>query len=397
MLRRIVRISAPVTFILPAGFAWLFGGCNGRDLTVAKTDPPETPSFGAPDADVGNDAGEREPVSYCPSNKCPAGSTTCPNSRFPCDVNLLSDVDNCGACGSACPATGFNSAYSCINGQCTAQCSAGALDCDGLPDNGCEASVHHDDHCGACNKQCTDPEKPCVVQDVVKQTVGCGCPGGQIVCNGGRCVDATIDDNNCGTCGHACSPTLGGDPAPTNAYYGCGDSACGKLKCQGEFGNCDGDESNGCETSILTPENCGGCGVACAPGQACRLDDYGTPQCMCGAGLTLCDSNCNNGACHGTCVDIVSDRSNCGGCDQACPQAPYANYVCNYGTCVPLCADDHADCNNSVADGCEVNIGSDPRNCGGCGKTCDAVAGQACVAGRCVVEPCATGDAGVAR
>ena len=58
------------------------------------------------------------------------------------------------------------------------------------------------------------------------------------------------------------------------------------------------------------------------------------------------------------------------------------------------CNEGRADCNNSQSDGCEVNIDSDPRNCGACGHVCDAVAGQACVAGRCVVEPCAQ-DAGV--
>jgi hypothetical protein len=68
--------------------------------------------------------------------------------------------------------------------------------------------------------------------------------------------------------------------------------------------------------------------------------------------------------------------------------------VCNYGTCSRHCIDGRADCNGNPSDDCETNIDNDPENCGGCGIVCDAVAGQACVGGRCVVEPC-NSDGGV--
>ena len=239
--------------------------------------------------------------------------------------------------------------------------------------------------------------KPCTQQDLIKPDIACGCPDGKLSCNR-MCVDGKTDDRHCGQFGNACSPTVGGEPAPTSAYYGCGNGECGVLKCKGGFGDCDGVPSNGCETSILTTENCGGCRIACANGQACRVDEYGTPQCMCPPGQTLCEGPCNGGACRGTCVDLVSDKWNCGACGNGChTPAPFATKIWDYGTCVTQCQEDHADCNNSLADGCEVNTASDPRNCGGCGRVCDAVAGQACVAGRCVVEPCAEGDAGVTR
>jgi len=35
------------------------------------------------------------------------------------------------------------------------------------------------------------------------------------------------------------------------------------------FGNCDGNGANGCETSLATVTDCGGCGVRCVAGQAC--------------------------------------------------------------------------------------------------------------------------------
>lgn len=70
--------------------------------------------------------------------------------------------------------------------------------------------------------------------------------------------------------------------------------------------------------------------------------------------------------------------------------------ICLYGECKQICNADRADCNGSSVDGCETSINSDPKNCGGCGVTCDLASGQACVLGHCVVEPCET-DAGVTR
>jgi hypothetical protein len=43
----------------------------------------------------------------------------------------------------------------------------------------------------------------------------------------------------------------------------------GSLVCAKNLGNCDGDPSNGCETSLLAPETCGACGHACGGAAAC--------------------------------------------------------------------------------------------------------------------------------
>ncbi len=394
MIRRIARWSAQLALASTAAFAWL-GGCGVSPTVIAETIEAGTVSFTNADA-ANEDVTAPTQITYCATNKCPAGWTTCPNSRFPCDVNLLRDVDNCGACGNACPASPFFDKFTCNNGVCAVQCNAQnlKLDCDGLPDNGCETNATTNRNCGACGKECTDPAMPCVHLPGPGNVFQCGCPAGTNLCNG-FCQDKD-DDKHCGACNNKCDPTGDGGPLPANAYYGCAKEQCGALKCKGRYGNCDGLDENGCETSLDTNENCGACGNACPGGQACRIGPDQKARCMCPPGLTFCASGMSGSLEKGKCVDVATDQQNCGACDVVCAvnyNTPTTVTACKYGTCVAVCNEGLADCNNSNIDGCEVNTNSDPRNCGGCGVLCDAVAGQACVAGRCVVEPCSV-DAG---
>jgi hypothetical protein len=197
--------------------------------------------------------------------------------------------------------------YECVEGQCVLACQGlpPALDCDGLPDNGCEIKGVNNDHCGACGVKCTDPNKPCIARSPLGDSdMGCGCKGDQLFCptNYPPCVDGKNDDNNCGACGNTCDPNGDGGAPHSTMYYGCYAGECGHLKCMPNVANCDGDEGNGCETDIFTKENCGGCGLACAAGQECRLDSFGTPSCMCPAGETFCPQFCFNGLCMGGCL-----------------------------------------------------------------------------------------------
>ncbi|OJY23773.1 MAG: hypothetical protein BGO98_17675 [Myxococcales bacterium 68-20] len=385
--------------IATLALAW---GCTRSDERLGlEIGRPPSAQFGGVDA--GPDAepsATRELVSYCPSNKCPPGFTTCPTSRFPCDVNLRLDVNNCGACGSACPTgTGFET-FTCLDGACAMQCRSTSdverFDCDGLADNGCETSSYDNNHCGACGNKCTDPAKPCAIQGPVGTNAGvaCGCPDGMLSCGTTRCRDLQNRDTDCGACGNRCDPTGNGAPSYPNAYYGCMAGACGALKCNANLANCDNDLSNGCETSILTNDNCGACGIVCPDGQACRLDWEQRPTCMCPPGLTFCPLSCAGDLCKGECIDLRSDADNCGACGVVCStNLAGTRKTCDYGACAMRCNEGRADCNHSQVDGCEVDTASDPRNCGACGHTCDAVAGQACVNGLCVVEPCAPPDA----
>jgi len=159
-------------------------GCNPTDarlaVEVANAPPPSLVAV----EEAGADA-EGGLISYCPSNECPFGYRTCKNSHFLCDVNLLTDNDNCGECGVTCPSTTYNGGhtlevYSCVDGRCALACGAysGFADCNGIADDGCETSLATNDNCGACGVQCADPSKPCV-KDPAGLTYACGCPGGR--------------------------------------------------------------------------------------------------------------------------------------------------------------------------------------------------------------------------
>lgn len=396
-MQRSIALTSAFVFVPLVPLAWLFGGC-GDGVVIGEFEQPGVSPFTTLDGGDASDATEEGLVTYCPSNTCPHGFTTCAESRFPCDVNLLSDRNNCGACGVACPAPTFRETYECIEGRCVAQCDARprTLDCDGLVDNGCEVDPTTNDDCGACGNKCLDPAKPCVDLSLVGDAQ-CGCNGDDLYCPHAfpACVDAKTNDSNCGGCDVVCDPAGDSNELPDFTYAGCVDGHCGMPKCLEQHGDCDHDLSNGCETSFFSDDSCGGCNNACPAGQHCLADEQGLPVCGCPSGQTYCSFGCFGDFCSGTCVDLTSDKKNCGGCGVSCVDVFETNSfsVCTYGTCTRHCVKGHADCNGNPSDDCEVDTDSDPRNCGGCGKACDLMAGQACVGGQCVVEPCAP-DAG---
>jgi hypothetical protein len=266
--------------------------------------------------------------------------------------------------------------------------------CNNFIEDGCEINISDDPaNCGACGNACAAGVH-CIDGK-------CGCLPPLTDCDG-KCRDTRYDENNCGACRNECgtSPT-DCDPKRPNTDYGCGESACGKVQCKGGFGDCNHDLntaysdkgclSDGCETDLRTDtNNCGSCGVKCAPGQECR-DDGDGPQCLepCAkANLTQCQFGC---------VDLLSDKSNCGMCGNMCP-FPRAHQVssCAKGFCKMECLAGFGDCNGDPSDGCEVDLSRHPANCGSCGHACDADAGagsdggagQPCIEGTCLMVEC---------
>ncbi len=136
------------------------------------------------------------------------------------------------------------------------------------------------------------------------------------------CVRLDSPDTGCG--GLACTACF-----VPNATARCNAAnVCDIAICNSDYRDCDGDSRNGCEVEIRTnPDNCGACGVVC-------------------------------------------------------PSLPHADRACGDVCTLWRCEPGYRDCNDVMADGCEVHAADDPRNCGHCGLSCPV--GFKCRGGRCV-------------
>ena len=86
---------------------------------------------------------------------CNAGFADCDNNyNNGCETNVSTNLVNCGSCGYVCSAP--NATSSCTGGGCTiASCNQGFKDCDQMYADGCEVNISSDVHnCGTCGNQC---------------------------------------------------------------------------------------------------------------------------------------------------------------------------------------------------------------------------------------------------
>ncbi|MBN4050439.1 hypothetical protein JYT28_01690, partial [Desulfobulbus sp. AH-315-M07] len=172
---------------------------------------------------------------------------------------------------------------------------------------------------------------------------GLACVGGTTTCSD-ICVNLNNDPENCGGCGNACEP---GDP--------CIDGVC-PLQCVGGTIRCD----DVCVDLGFDPQHCGACGAACADDEVCSIS-----QCAvdCSGGTTKCGNRC---------VDTELDPANCGACDIACS----AGEVCSTGICAVNCGGGTIQCGSLC-----TNVLFDPENCGACENAC---ASGVCSSASCV-------------
>ncbi|NMB73625.1 MAG: choice-of-anchor D domain-containing protein [Myxococcales bacterium] len=182
---------------------------------------------------------------------------------------------------------------------------------------------------------------------------GAGCPSGFGDCDGNipGCETPLNTNQNCGGCGVPC--------APANANGDCSTGTCQVASCIGLWADCNGQPGDGCETPTNTNQNCGGCSVACAPANATGDCSTGTCQVASCIGLW---GNCNGQPGDG-CETPTNTTTNCGGCGVQCAPA-HATGTCSTGTCqVASCNFQYCNANGSVGDGCEFNLDTNP-SCG---------------------------------
>ncbi len=230
------------------------------------------------------------------------GPGTCCGERC---VDRDTDSQNCGLCGVSCGEATTCQGQSCApypNPGCGGDaglCAAG-LTC--VPQLGCLSTSCS----GLVNgDRCLFGIDPGNLYGIngVEETIG--------ICCGQQCVDPYQDPANFGGCGMS---------APSSASTGC--SVC--IDFSSNF------------------QNCGQCGFACQPGQACvggSCTGSADPPPICaGRNGAFCDPDAGLGStgqllqcCLGLgCHDVASDDSqNCGACGYACPAAT----SCHLGVC----------------------------------------------------------------
>jgi hypothetical protein len=337
----------------------------------------------------------------CPANTvCSAGqcSGDCEPTATKCDqscTNLQTDPYNCGECGKVCVTP------QCVDGSCA--CSATELKCG----SECVDILSNPAHCGKCETQCGTEQlcenKACVCKaaglaacgqacvDLQTEPKHCGacdracgsrevCQSGTCVCApgdtrcSGVCVDLTSNANHCGRCGTVCTPD-----------HICDGSVCQcRLNGTVRFPECPA--GGACADTTTDSANCGGCGIVCPPGSGCIAS-----TCTCNlATHTLCkDLSPTAGPNDKVCVDTKTDWRYCGSCTIACGGA--TNNCCagtctdvrtmtHCGTCGNACAVGSACCGSGVAYAC-ADLSTDAAHCGSCTTACPV--GQICRGGVC--------------
>jgi hypothetical protein len=340
-----------------------------------------------------------------------------------CEEQTETSSTHCGGCFQRCDLPNVAEAL-CVSGQCKVDaeddnggCESGFHDCDGVPENGCEANFETDvDNCGGCNQACSEENG---TAECVLGECRISCKSGFANCNDDARSDGCETDtrssvNDCGGCGeedpkYICKPMEEG----WSPY--CLDKECGSINCEEiapGYGACRGDRR--CDVPLNTVTNCGVCGQIC-------VVTGGTPTCT--------NKRCEIGACdeqrrdcdlvymNGCEVDVTTDKRHCGGCTTA-DESPGTGQDCTAleanealhilatsceGFCkITSCDQGFGDCDGDPMNGCEVNFATDDKHCGACtasdaqpgaGENCDSLwshADGSCVEGACVFEGCDT-------
>jgi len=206
----------------------------------------------------------------CDYSSCVDGFDDCDSNRANgCESDLSSTTENCGYCGSNCnfDTSGVNRAF-CNNSVCDFDvCLPGHIDCDHYRPSGCEY-LEDGYYCGPSCTFCQ-----ATIQNAIPACVS------HSVCSIGTCYTDYGDcdfnpANGCEadtrlppTCGSSCTDCT----IPARHVLGaqCYSGVCDYSYCQNNYGDCDGNRVNGCETPTTTVTHCGNCATACGVTEAC--------------------------------------------------------------------------------------------------------------------------------
>ncbi len=316
----------------------------------------------------------------CEIASCGSNFSDCNGSDADGCETPLGTVMNCARCGDTCNTP--NATPRCNSGRnCVIdRCDDGWMDCNGIPDDGCEVNIDTDANCGGCGNSC-GPNATCTSR-------ACSCDMGWLDCpTGSPYCEVPFSTSNCGACNIACgtneSCTGAGECScgGTGGGVGLGAVCTGNRRCCG----------SGCRT-MGTTSNCSDCNDRCGTNETCT--GSGPWACRCDGALRCGGSDsCCPGS--GGCVDTDTDENNCGGCGVRCATGE----TCRGGTCQcgagstwePMCTGTDVCCG---AAGC-LTLGTN-ANCSTCGDACTLP--QTCGGGgasnMCGCTPTTCGDLG---
>ncbi len=362
-----------------------FANCDGTTSNGCETPTTTLTNCGG----CGVSCSRAHATPSCSSGMCQIGS--CDTGWADCDgmdangcETNITTTSECGACGATC--TRANATTTCASGSCAiSSCNAGWANCDGDDANGCETNTRTLTNCGGCGVSCSRAHATATCSTGTCQIDSCDVGWGNCDGTGSNgCERSLTTLTDCGGCGVGCNLP--------NAGESCASGSCQITSCSALWSNCDGLASNGCERPINTLTDCGGCGVACALANASESCATGTCQITgCDALWSNCDSVHGNG-----CERPINTLTDCGGCGVAC-NLPNASESCATGTCqIAACDANYGNCDGATSNGCERNHLTDVNYCGNCTTNCATAAhpnatGETCTSGSCRVTTCTSG------
>jgi hypothetical protein len=146
---------------------------------------------------------------YCEADVCDSGYDDC-NGFYGdgCETSTSSDTSSCGGCGNICPE--MNAYASCTAGTCGFDsCYPGYADCNIDSGDGCEVDVTSDvNNCGTCNTICSFPNATAVCASSSCVIGACDTGYGDCNIDSGDGCETFLngsDVNNCGGCNTVCA------------------------------------------------------------------------------------------------------------------------------------------------------------------------------------------------
>ena len=198
-------------FMCTQGCSAGFTMCADGSCTDTRSDVLNCGACGTPCATEPPNASPTCVSSEC-GFQCDAGFADCDTAAANGCEASLSSVQACGSCLNPC-APVANGMASCASGMCLIEsCAVTHRDCDGVYASGCEVDISTDiNNCGACGRSCTTGSHVLTVACEAGACVIATCDADFGDCDGDAttgCETNLTNRKDCGSCGNDC----GGGP-----------------------------------------------------------------------------------------------------------------------------------------------------------------------------------------